>query len=110
MTPNITDYDGIGNEENFGSPRILIKQSQPLLSKNSFISYLNETTQETPLSPSHNRKYLQKNTTASYNSTSPMMMSRPGGGSYMPPTDQHKSYMEKFHAMQQALATAGHPQ
>ena len=51
-TPNVTnegggmgvlDYKDI-LDERFASPRVLVKQSQPLLRKNQFISYLNEST------------------------------------------------------------------
>lgn len=38
-------------DEKFASPRVMVKQSQPLLSKNHFISYLNESTSDMPLSP-----------------------------------------------------------
>ena len=54
-TPNVTDGSGPGGgpgsldykdilDERFASPRVMVKQSQPLLSKNQFISYLNEST------------------------------------------------------------------
>lgn len=50
-TPGVTD-GGAGGvldykdilDERFASPRVMVKQSQPLLSKNQFISYINEST------------------------------------------------------------------
>ena len=64
-TPTIMDYNslegastGAPNEDLqdlFASPRVLVKQSQPLLSKNSFISYLNESTQDMALNSPTNR-------------------------------------------------------
>lgn len=58
-TPSVTDGAGANGsldykdilDERFASPRVMVKQSQPLLSKNQFISYLNESTQDMPLSP-----------------------------------------------------------
>ena len=57
-TPSVTNDGGQGVldykdilDERFASPRVMVKQSQPLLSKNQFISYLNESTQDMPMSP-----------------------------------------------------------
>lgn len=55
--PSSLDYKDI-LDERFASPRNLVKQSQPLLSKNQFISYLNESTQDMPLSPKR-RQHLK---------------------------------------------------
>ena len=43
MEGGVLDYKDI-LDERFASPRVIIKQSQPLLSKNQFMSYLNEST------------------------------------------------------------------
>ena len=70
-------------DEKFASPRHLIKQSQPLLSKNSFISYLNDsTTSEIPLSPKR-RQLNFANAASVAHCVSPMHTSGPPPAGYL---------------------------
>lgn len=67
---SVVDFPDILDEK-FASPRVTVKKSQPLLSKNSFISYLNKSTLDIPMSPKPRRSDQPKTSLLSSKLTAP---------------------------------------
>ena len=115
LTPGVSEVKSMQDykdilDEKFASPNIIVKQSQPLLSKNQFMNYLNDPTPDMPLSPRrrHMKFHNAPSVVGSSHSVTPVPigMVGPSSNSNFLTLDKSKSYVEKFQAMQQAMTAA----